>query len=88
MSNKNRFNVQEAQNLQLGQRGWTYIGDTDSHSGVWVKIIFLTDTVFTTLTDANGSGTLTGVTFPAGREIVGNFTVIDLASGSIWALKG
>ena len=43
---------------------------------------------FTLLTDANRDGSaVTGITFPAGITIYGNFTAITLAGGSCIAYK-
>lgn len=81
------YDVKEAANLQLGQAGWDVISDTNVHTGIWIKILFLQDTTFTTLTDENG-GTATGVIYPQGKEIVGLFTAITLASGQVHATRG
>ncbi|MBE3141482.1 MAG: hypothetical protein IMZ53_12980 [Thermoplasmata archaeon] len=83
-----RYSVIEALNINLGACGWKVITDTSVNTGVFIRIIFLADTIFTTLTDENGTGSIAGLTFAAGREIVGRFTTITLASGSVWALKG
>ena len=64
-----------------GKHGGLVIDDTDSHSGNWVKILITESAAFTTLTGSL-SGTITGITFSAGTELFGDFTVIDLASGS------
>jgi len=71
----------------VGYLGSIYINDTNAHTGVWRKIYIVSETVFATLTDALMSGTPTGVAFPAGAVITGNFTTIDLTSGAVIAYK-
>jgi len=71
--------------------GAEYIGDTTARTGEWSAIQAITDTKFHTLT-GNVTGlanTLLGsaITVPAGLTIFGNFTAIDLHSGSIIAYK-
>jgi len=66
----------------LGKRGALVISDTNSHSGNWCKITIGAAATFTTLTMGGFSGDVTGITFPAGAEIYGDITVIDLAGGS------
>ena len=56
-----------------GKHGGLVIDYTDSHIGNWVKIL---------ITESEAITTLTGITFSAGTELFGDFTVIDLASGS------
>ena len=73
---------------QIGAYGSTYINDTAANTGKWYCIIPNTDTVFTTLTDANRGGDALGTdVFPAGYPIYGAFTAITLASGSVMAYK-
>jgi hypothetical protein len=71
--------------------GAQYIGDTALYNGEWSAIQALTDTKFSVLT-GNVTGlanTLLGsaITVPAGLTIFGNFSAIDLHSGSIIAYK-
>ena len=82
------YSVQEALNIQIGQLGWDIIQDTAAHTGSWVKILFLQDTVFAVLTDPSGGGVVTTLTYPQGTEITGNFTAITLTSGQIHATRG
>jgi hypothetical protein len=82
------YSIQESENIVLGQLGWDVIYDTDPHVGVWSKIQFLKDTVFSALDDLGGGGDVTQVTFPQGKEITGQFTLITLQSGAIYCTKG
>jgi len=71
--------------------GAQYIGDTALYNGEWSAIQALTDTKFSVLT-GNVTGlanTLLGsaITVPAGLTIFGNFSAIDLHSGSVIAYK-
>lgn len=70
-------------------KGGAYIGNTNATSGAWTAIQVLTDTKFHTLT-GNITGladTLLGsaVLVPAGLVLFGNFTAIQLHSGSVIA---
>ena len=80
--------TEELKKLNKGE-GSTLFDDTTSRDGNWSAITILEATVFATLTDTTRDGTsaITGVTFPAGLTIYGNFTVIDLTSGSVIAYK-
>jgi hypothetical protein len=81
-----------AQNAELGLCGTTLFSDTTARvagdSDFWCELVCLTDTTFTLLTMLNHDGTAyTGVTFPKGSVIKGQFIAITLATGSIWALR-
>jgi len=63
--------------------GSTFFNDTTSRTGTWYCIQTLAATVFTTLTDSTRGGTSVGsFSFPAGTTFFGNFTTIQLASGT------
>ena len=98
-----KLTVQEAQNAQMGQNGATFISDNDAHTGKFVAITIVEDTIFATLTAADGDflyGTGSGagfdsngdncasVTFPAGMTIYGRWSTIDLTSGKVIAYRG
>lgn len=51
----------------------------------WYCVTPIADTVFTTLTGTNFTGTVSGVTFPAGVPIFGDFSTFTLASGKVMA---
>ena len=76
---------------QQGLNGYTDFTGTTSRTGAWFAIQFITDTVFTTLTeplrDTNSDNIVTGTTFTAGTILYGYFTVIQLTSGSCRAYR-
>jgi hypothetical protein len=66
----------------------TCFDDTTARTGAWNMITITENATFTLLTDANRDGSaVTGITFPAGITIYGNFTAITLAGGSCIAYK-
>ena len=97
-SSLHKFTVVEAGNASLGQAGAKFIKDTEEHTGTFVAITMLEDTVFTTLTPddtANGYGVgsyngnnMSGETIPQGVTIYGRWTTVDLASGLVIAYIG
>lgn len=72
-----------SQQAKDGLHGLHIITGTTEHSGKFCKIKFITATQFTTLEGHNLGGTWTTATFPAGFELLGYFTKVKLASGSI-----
>lgn len=74
------------ESITSGQFGSQLITDTTAVTGSFKAISVVSDCVFTTLT-GNMTGTITGVTFPAGFTLYGEFTAITLASGSVIAYK-
>jgi hypothetical protein len=63
--------------------GGTVYSDTSAHTGNWIRVEALSDSVFTTIT-----GNVTGMgssTLKAGQSLHGSFTAITLASGSVVA---
>ena len=97
-SSLHKLSVVEAQNAALGQAGAKFISDTSVHSGSFVAIQCIEDTVFNALTPAdttNGYGvgsyngnTMASETIPAGMTIYGRWTSIDLTSGAVIAYIG
>ena len=97
-SSLHKLSVVEAQNAALGQAGAKFISDTSVHSGNFVAIQCVEDTVFNALTPAdttNGYGvgsyngnTMASETIPAGMTIYGRWTSIDLTSGAVIAYIG
>tara|TARA_R100000700_G_C3040899_1_gene64962 strand:+ start:136 stop:438 length:303 start_codon:yes stop_codon:yes gene_type:complete len=97
-SSLHKLSVVEAQNAALGQAGAKFISDTSVHSGSFVAIQCVEDTVFNVLTPAdttNGYGvgsyngnTMASETIPAGMTIYGRWTSIDLTSGAVIAYIG
>jgi hypothetical protein len=77
------------------QNGATFISGTSlsaaSSFGVtsWSRINVITATTSTSLTATNWDGNaITGASLPAGATYYGNFTGIQLGSGSVVAYKG
>ena len=97
-SSLNKFSVIEAQNAALGQAGAKFISDNSVHSGSFVAIQCIEDTVFNALTPADtthgygvgsyNGNTMASETIPAGMTIYGRWTSIDLTSGAIIAYIG
>ncbi len=84
-----KYNVKAAGNIALGQSGVITETGTTALTGNFVAIQFMTDTVFTTLTETDHTGDdATTLTYYAGTVIFGNFTAITLASGAVRIYKG
>jgi|TARA_R100001510_G_scaffold4165_1_gene3328 hypothetical protein len=98
MASINKYTVNESSNVALGQAGAKFISDTEVHSGTFVAITMLEDTVFNALTPTdttNGYGvgsyngnTMASETIPQGVTIYGRWNSIDLTSGLVIAYIG
>tara|TARA_Y100001951_G_C11094887_1_gene158772 strand:+ start:215 stop:511 length:297 start_codon:yes stop_codon:yes gene_type:complete len=98
MANIRKYTVNESSNVALGQTGAKFISDTEVHSGTFVAITMLEDTVFNALTPTdttNGYGvgsyngnTMASETIPQGVTIYGRWNTIDLTSGLVIAYTG
>ena len=98
MASINKYTVNESSNVALGQAGAKFISDTEIHSGTFVAITMLEDTVFNALTPTdttNGYGvgsyngnTMASETIPQGVTIYGRWNTIDLTSGLVIAYLG
>ena len=98
MASINKYTVNESSNVALGQTGAKFISDTEEHSGTFVAITMLEDTVFNALTPTdttNGYGvgsyngnTMASETIPQGVTIYGRWSSIDLTSGLVIAYIG
>lgn len=55
---------------------------TSTHRGAIIGIGMVTNATFTTITGLAGDS-LSGVTFPAGFTLLGNYTVVTPASGTV-----
>lgn len=87
----NNYTAAEANNLQLGQAGAVIIDGTDAVSGPFVAITGLEASVVdTSECDVTWlSGTIPATfKIPAGGTIYGDFTSIELDSGSVIAYYG
>ena len=97
-SSLHKLSVVEAGNASLGQAGAKFISDTEEHTGSFVAITMLEDTIFATLTPAdtsNGYGvgsyngnSMASETIPQGVTIYGRWTTVDLTSGMVIAYVG
>ena len=97
-SSLHKYTVVEAQNASMGQAGAKFISDGEEHTGTFVAIQCLEDTVFNALTPddtTNGYGvgsyngnTMASETISAGTTIYGRWTTIDLTSGLVIAYIG
>ena len=97
-SSLHKLSVVEAGNASLGQAGAKFISDTAEHTGTFVAITMLEDTIFATLTPSdtkNGYGvgsyngnTMASETISEGLTIYGRWTTIDLTSGLVIAYIG
>jgi len=96
-----KYTVVEAQNAALGQAGAKFISDGEEHTGSFVAIQCLEDTVFEELipedtTNGYGVGsyngnTMASETIPAGATIYGRWTKIELdvsSGGLVIAYQG
>ena len=87
----------EALKTQVGARGSYTVADTDTyHAGDGTddatntylgvgrirRIVFITASAFDTDTARLGGAVNTGVTYPAGFELWGDYSAVQLASGS------
>jgi hypothetical protein len=81
------FSTQEANNIALGQGGVDLIDDTSAHTGNWVALEFIADTVIDSITIKNSSGTFTGRTWQDGRFLFGVITDFTLTSGVVLAYR-
>tara|TARA_R100001082_G_scaffold108576_3_gene84014 strand:- start:9 stop:305 length:297 start_codon:yes stop_codon:yes gene_type:complete len=98
MGDIHKYQVNEANNVALGQVGCVFEDGQDSVSGKIVAITFLEDCIFTTLTpessdyigtaSGNGDAIDTSNTFPQGVTIFGRWTTFTLQSGSVVAYLG
>lgn len=85
------YTVQEAQNATMGQVGSVFIDDTGQHTGIFVAISAIEDSVVDVSDCTNIADTMEDAvdfTIPAGLTIYGRFEVFSLASGKVIAYKG
>lgn len=69
-----------------GEGAVTYITNTTAVTGLSARqVVCLTDTVFSTFTRTNATGSITGVALPAGTLLTGPVTAITLTSGAVAA---
>ena len=84
-----KYTVVEAQNAALGQAGVIMIDDTDAHTGPFVAITAMTDAVVdVSECDMSFIEDVADFTIPKGVTIYGQFTSIELDSGTVFAYRG
>ena len=84
-----KYTVVEAQNAGLGQAGCILIDDTDAHTGPFVAITAITDAeVDVSECDMSFIEDVADFTIPKGVTIYGQFTSIELDTGSVIAYRG
>lgn len=71
-----------------GRGAVRYTTNTAAVTGVnYAQIVCLTDTVFSAFTRTNSTGSITGVTLPAGTLLIGPVTAYTLTSGTVAAYE-
>ena len=86
-----KFTVAEAQNAGMGQAGSVFIDDNAQHTGDFVAITAIEDSVVDVSDCTNIANTMEDAadfTIPAGLTIYGNFPYFSLVSGKVIAYKG
>ena len=91
VSKLHKLTVQEAQNAALCQAGSVFIDDTAQHTGDFVAITAIEDSVVdvSDCTDiADTMADAADFTIPKGVTIFGRFAVFSLGSGKVIAYYG
>ena len=91
VSKLHKLTVQEAQNAALGQAGSVFIDDDAQHTGDFVAITAIEDSVVdvSDCTDiADTMADAADFTIPKGVTIFGRFAVFSLGSGKVIAYYG
>ena len=84
-----KYTIVEAQNVALGQAGVIMIDDTDAHTGPFVAITAITAAVVdVSECDMSFIEDVADFTIPKGVTIYGQFTSIELDSGTVFAYRG
>ena len=86
-----KFTVAEAQNAGMGQAGSVFIDDDAQHTGDFVAITAIEDSVVDVSDCTNIANTMEDAadfTIPAGLTIYGRFEVFSLESGKVIAYRG
>ncbi len=69
-----------------GEDGVVYVTNTNPVVSINARhVVCLTDTVFSTFTRSSSTGSIVGITLPAGTLLVGPVTAITLTSGAVAA---
>ncbi len=86
-----KYSSGEVGNLSLGQLGSVFIDDTAQHTGPYVAITAIEDSVVDVSDCTNIANTMDDAadfTIPKGVTIFGRFAVFSLESGKVIAYKG
>lgn len=67
--------------------GVAVFSDTSAHPGPYIALFCITAVVFSAWSELSGTGTMTGLTFPAGSWIYGNISNFTMTSGSVRAYR-
>jgi hypothetical protein len=71
-----------------GRNAVRYTTNTAAVTGVnFAQVVCLTDTVFSVFTRTNSTGSITGLTLPAGTLLIGPVTAYTLTSGAVAAYE-
>ena len=62
-----------------------YLTSTAVKTGSWRQVHCLTDSVFAVFSRTGATGSITGITLPAGTLLIGPVTAITLTSGAVAA---
>jgi hypothetical protein len=83
------INTDRLTQFAMGQHGSEIVTGTGAGAaGPWSAIAMVAETTFSALTMSGGTGTFTGVAFPAGFVLYGPITAFTLTSGTCVAVKG
>lgn len=78
--------MSQAVQVQDGFADVRYITNTSPATGLQARYVHcLTETVFATFTRTNATGSIAGVSLPAGTLLTGPVTAITLTSGAVAA---
>jgi len=86
MAGKN--NARKANEQSMGQNGFTYISDTDTHSGEYCCVYAVEDSVIEDITGDNIDEESSNISLVTGCFVVGYIESFKLASGSVIAYIG
>ena len=83
------YAAHEALNVQLGMYGSVIVNSTTPVTGSFVGLQFITNTVITSIIAPYltlQSGSISGITFPAGTTLYTVFSAVKLSSGVAQAI--
>lgn len=76
--------------FRFGQYDHEIIGDTDAHTGLWYRIYVIAEAGVTRIIDnkADAADAYDLLTLGQGADLYGEFTSIQLSSGTVIAYEG